>query len=97
MGLVTILATSTFLVFFLRVAWVTISCYYFIPRRIKRVMANQGVCGPDPRFLVGNLLDVAALLSKTTSSDMASVDHDIVGRLLPHYVLWSKQYGTKMC
>ena len=57
-------------------------------------MLWQGVSGPKPRFLVGNLPDIAALIAETTASDMESVDHDIVGRLMPHYVLWSKVYGT---
>ncbi|XP_078444832.1 cytokinin hydroxylase-like [Wolffia australiana] len=95
MGFVTVLAASSLVVLFLRVAWVTLSCYYFTPRRIKTIMAKQGVHGPKPSFLMGNLMEIASLLSKTTSSDMASIDHDIVSRLLPHYVLWSKQYGKR--
>lgn len=87
------LLASIVLAFVLRAVWVTMSCYCLTPRRIRRVMARQGVHGPMPRFLIGNLLDVTALVSKATSGDMVSTDHDIVGRLLPHYVLWSKQYG----
>ncbi|GJY70819.1 cytokinin hydroxylase-like protein [Tanacetum coccineum] len=58
-------------------------------------MARQGVRGPKPRFLIGNLLDIASLVSKSTSFDMPSIDHDIVPRLLPHLVLWSKIYGKR--
>lgn len=82
------------LVLLVRVAYETVSCYLLIPRRIKKIMNKQGVRGPKPRFLVGNLLDMASLISKSTSSDMDSINHDIVGRLLPHLVLWSKLYGT---
>lgn len=57
-------------------------------------MASQGVHGPRPKFLVGNLKDVAALVASSTSSDMEFISHDIVDRLLPHYVLWSKIYGA---
>ncbi|XXG81502.1 hypothetical protein AAC387_Pa09g2120 [Persea americana] len=73
----------------------TISCYYSTPRRIRKVMERQGVYGPKPRFLVGNLRDMASLISKSTSSDMDSIHHDIVTRLLPHYVLWSERYGKR--
>ena len=59
-------------------------------------MENQGVRGPKPRFLVGNIMDMAALVSKSTSTDMDSISHDTVGRLLPHFVAWSKQYGTNL-
>lgn len=77
----------------LKVASEAISCYWLTPRRIRKIMAKQGVRGPKPRFLIGNILEVASLVSSSTSKDMASIDHDIVGRLLPHYVVWSKTYG----
>ncbi|KAK4799852.1 hypothetical protein SAY86_025217 [Trapa natans] len=76
-------------------AYTTISCYWLTPRRIRKVMEKQGVHGPTPRFLVGNLLDMANIVSKSTSSDMDSIHHDIVDRLLPHYSLWSKQFGKR--
>ncbi|KAK3035221.1 hypothetical protein RJ639_033855 [Escallonia herrerae] len=80
---------------FLRVAYLTISCYWLTPRRIKKIMEKQGVRGPKPRFLVGNILDMASLVTKSTSEDMDSINHDIVGRLLPHLVTWSKLYGKR--
>ncbi|KAI4388959.1 hypothetical protein MLD38_001241 [Melastoma candidum] len=78
-----------------KLACETISCYLLTPIRIKKVMSRQGVHGPPPRFLVGNILEVASLVSHSTSQDMPSIDHDIVARLLPHYVLWSKIYGKR--
>ncbi|GMP85320.1 hypothetical protein CsSME_00038525 [Camellia sinensis var. sinensis] len=56
-------------------------------------MEKQGVYGPKPRFLVGKISDMASLVSKSTSKCMDSINHDIVGRLLPHFLIWSKQYG----
>ncbi|TVU05787.1 hypothetical protein EJB05_48970, partial [Eragrostis curvula] len=76
-----------------RAAWVTVSCYVLTPARIRRALAAQGVRGPPPRLLVGNLRDVSALVAEATAGDMRSLGHDIVGRLLPHYVRWSKAYG----
>ncbi|KAH8511260.1 hypothetical protein H0E87_008715 [Populus deltoides] len=58
-------------------------------------MEKQGVRGPKPRPLTGNILDVAAYVSKSTSKDMDHITHDTVNRLLPHYVAWSKQYGKR--
>ncbi|KAJ8761182.1 hypothetical protein K2173_001238 [Erythroxylum novogranatense] len=80
---------------FFKVAYDTLSYYYLTPRRIKRIMAKQGVHGPKPRPLMGNVLDMASLVSQTTSKEMKSISHDIVGRLLPHYVLWTKTYGKR--
>ncbi|KAI3432972.1 uncharacterized protein J3R85_007403 [Psidium guajava] len=76
-------------------AYETISCYWWTPRRIKKIMERQGVRGPMPRLLVGNILDTASLVAKSTSDDMESIRHDVVPRLLPHYVLWSQQYGKR--
>ncbi|XP_027359429.1 cytokinin hydroxylase [Abrus precatorius] len=79
----------------LRVAYDTISCYWLTPRRIKKIMEKQGVCGPKPRFLTGNILDMASLISRALSQDMKTINHDVVPRLLPHFVAWSKQYGER--
>lgn len=84
---------AIFLSLFIKIAYDTLSCYFLNPRRIKKIMEKQGVRGPKPRPLIGNVLDMASFVAKTTSHDMNSINHDIVGRLLPHYVAWSKQYG----
>uniref|UniRef100_J3MT66 Cytochrome P450 n=1 Tax=Oryza brachyantha TaxID=4533 RepID=J3MT66_ORYBR len=76
-----------------RAAWVTASCYYLTPARIRRILAGQGVRGPPPRLPVGDPRPGPALAARSPAGDMGSLSHDIVGRLLPHYVLWSKTYG----
>ncbi|EEF45621.1 cytokinin hydroxylase [Ricinus communis] len=92
-----VLTTVLVIVFslFFKVAYDTISCYLLTPRRIKKIMEKQGVRGPQPRPLTGNILDVTALVSQSTSRDCDYVHHDIVYRLLPHFVTWSKQYGKR--
>ncbi|KAI5684276.1 hypothetical protein M9H77_05504 [Catharanthus roseus] len=80
---------------FLKFTYDFISCYLLTPRRIKKIMEKQGIHGPKPRFLVGNILDMSSLISKSTAKDMDFINHDIVGRLMPHFVLWSKTYGKR--
>lgn len=92
-SLMAIAASSPLVALLLRAAWVTLSCYWLTPMRIRRAMAAQGVRGPPPRPLVGNLREVSALVARATADDMPSLSHDIVGRLMPHYVLWSGTYG----
>ncbi|KAL5080471.1 hypothetical protein RYX36_008892 [Vicia faba] len=58
-------------------------------------MEKQGVYCPKPRFLSGNLKEISSFVSEATSQDMKSINHDIVGRLLPYFVAWSKQYGKR--
>ncbi|KAL3727688.1 hypothetical protein ACJRO7_032428 [Eucalyptus globulus] len=79
----------------MRAVYATFSFYLLTPRRIKKIMERQGVRGPEPWFLVGNLSDVSSFVAESTSKDMESIRHDIVDRLLPHYVLWTKQYGKR--
>nr|QNS30001.1 cytochrome P450 [Nothapodytes nimmoniana] len=83
------------LYFLIRAAYETLTFYWLTPRRIKKIMEKQGVRGPNPRLLVGNIIDVASLVAKSTSKDMDSISHDIVGRLLPHFIAWSKIYGKR--
>ncbi|XP_065871653.1 cytokinin hydroxylase-like [Euphorbia lathyris] len=80
---------------FAKIAYDAISYYFLTPKRIMKIMEKQGVGGPKPRLFTGNILDVSSLLSVSTSKDMDKIDHDIVDRLLPHYVLWSKQFGKR--
>ncbi|KAH7852239.1 hypothetical protein Vadar_022374 [Vaccinium darrowii] len=84
-----------FLTLFIKAAYEIASCYFLTPRRIKKIMENQGVSGPKPRFLTGNIMDMACLVSKHTSKDMDLISHDIVGRLLPHFLTWSQAYGKR--
>ncbi|CAL5012609.1 unnamed protein product [Urochloa decumbens] len=93
-GLVLAAAALPLLFLLTRAAWVTVTCYCLTPLRIRRALAAQGVLGPPPRPLVGNLRHVSALVAASTAADMPSLSHDIVPRLLPHYVLWSKAYGS---
>ncbi|CAL0321672.1 unnamed protein product [Lupinus luteus] len=78
-----------------KVGYDTISYYWLTPRRIKKTMEKQGVRGPKPRFITGNIIDMASLLSNSISQDMDTISHDTVPRLLPHFVAWSNQYGKR--
>ncbi|OIW17573.1 hypothetical protein TanjilG_08851 [Lupinus angustifolius] len=79
----------------LKLVYETLSCYWLTPLRINKIMEMQGIHGPKPCFFTGNILDMSSLVSKTTSKDMKTISHDIVGRLLPHFLLWSTQYGNR--
>ncbi|XP_010553918.1 PREDICTED: cytokinin hydroxylase [Tarenaya hassleriana] len=84
-----------FVTLILRILYDTVSCYWLTPRRIRKMMERQGVTGPKPRPITGNILEIASMVSRSVANDCNSVHHDIVGRLLPHYVAWSKQYGKR--
>ncbi|ESW23663.2 hypothetical protein PHAVU_004G064600 [Phaseolus vulgaris] len=90
---------TTLLVIFvslvLKCAYETISCYWFTPMSIRKMMEKQGVHGPKPSFLLGNIIEMSSLVSRAVSQDMKTISHDIVPRILPHFVQWSNQYGKR--
>ncbi|XP_047334035.1 cytokinin hydroxylase-like [Impatiens glandulifera] len=86
---------ALFSLFLGQIAYQTITCYWLTPRRIKHIMEKQLIFGPKPRFLLGNILEMTSMISKSTSSYMPSINHDIVPRLLPHFLAWSSTYGKR--
>ncbi|XVE78698.1 hypothetical protein DITRI_Ditri13aG0167900 [Diplodiscus trichospermus] len=91
--LTTLLVVFISLVF--KVVSDAVSFYLLNPRRVRKIMEKQGVHGPKPQGLTGNIPEMVELTSRSTSKDMDSIHHDIVSRLLPHYVNWSKLYGKR--
>ncbi|KAL8161777.1 hypothetical protein V2J09_013266 [Rumex salicifolius] len=80
----------------LTAAYQTLSFYWLIPRRIRKAMKKQGVRGPPSLPLLGNLPDMARLLTASTAAALPSPHHHaLVPRLLPQYLLWSRLYGKR--
>lgn len=69
--------------------------YWWKPRSIRKIMESQGIRGPTPRFITGNLGEMTKLRELKTAKDMDPISHDIVDRLLPHYVKWVHDYGRR--
>eukprot|EP00253_Pinus_taeda_P033445 PITA_33445 len=69
--------------------------YWWKPRTIKKIMERQGIRGPPPLFMSGNLCDMTKLRECEAANDMEPISHDIVERLLPHYVQWRNDYGRR--
>ncbi|CAN8238564.1 unnamed protein product [Cochlearia groenlandica] len=92
-GLVKYVLMIIIITLILRVLYNSIWCYFLTPRRIKKSMERQGITGPKPRLLTGNIINISEMVSKSVANDCSSINHDIVPRLLPHYVAWTKQYG----
>ncbi|KAL0450005.1 UNVERIFIED_CONTAM: Cytokinin hydroxylase [Sesamum latifolium] len=78
------------LYFILKLAYETLSCYWLTPRRIKKIMETKGACGPNPASRRQSW--TWRPRHPNPRQDMDSISHDIVGRLLPHYVAWSQSY-----
>ncbi|KAL3681855.1 hypothetical protein R1sor_024811 [Riccia sorocarpa] len=69
--------------------------YMWNPLRYRRAMQAQGVSGPTPFLMTGNLPEVQALKAESWKRPMNDISHDYVDRLFPHYRLWTERYGPR--
>ena len=67
--------------------------FVLVPRRLKQVMERQGVTGPPPQWLMGNMGERMKMVLEVQQKDMDVGDYDLVPRVLPFHVSWTKQYG----
>ncbi|KAL2620044.1 hypothetical protein R1flu_000249 [Riccia fluitans] len=72
-----------------------IRIYIWNPLRYRRAMQRQGVSGPTPYLMTGNLPEVQALKAESWKRPMNGISHDYVDRLFPHYRLWTEKYGPR--
>ena len=77
---------------------------WFNSQRIRRKLRMQGVGGPPPSFLYGNLPDMRriqsqALLETPSNHSDQFVAHDYTATLFPYFEHWKKKYGnlTSVC
>lgn len=69
--------------------------YLWTPWALHGALKRQGFKGPPPRFMLGNLLDIANMIQQEMRTDMAFVDHNFKKRAFPYLVEWSTRYGEK--
>ncbi|KAK7387315.1 hypothetical protein VNO78_28028 [Psophocarpus tetragonolobus] len=75
-------------------------CYLYTslvekPNRLRSKLRKQGVSGPPPTILLGNIMELKKARS-TTSNSLSSeppATHNLAAVLLPLFDKWSKQYG----
>ncbi|KAL0929045.1 hypothetical protein M5K25_000985 [Dendrobium thyrsiflorum] len=73
--------------------------YYFCwlkPERIRRKLKLQGIAGPPPAFLHGNLKDVKRFLmeeKERREEGEETIRHDYASMIFPHFEKWRKEYG----
>ncbi|KAL3531003.1 hypothetical protein ACH5RR_010325 [Cinchona calisaya] len=67
------------------------------PERLRSALRKQGVSGPKPTLLLGNILEIKkardASAKATSECDGAPVYHNCGSFLLPFFDKWRKQFG----
>ncbi|KAI5084612.1 hypothetical protein GOP47_0000781 [Adiantum capillus-veneris] len=80
----------------LRIIWMLIQfidLVWWTPKRHAIVAQKQGLRGPAPRLLLGNVMEIKRLRESVPDA-LHAFRHDLtLQQLLPENVLWSKLYG----
>lgn len=77
-------------------------CYTVLLKseRIKRKLRMQGIQGPPPSFLYGNLPEMQKIqLNTLKASSFQAPDfiaHDYTSTVFPYFEQWRKEYGIRI-
>ncbi|KAB2604464.1 cytochrome P450 734A1-like [Pyrus ussuriensis x Pyrus communis] len=66
---------------------------WWIPTRIQKLMALQGIKGPSYRLVHGNTKEISSMKQESMSRPK-SFSHDVVSQVHPHIHSWTKTYGN---
>ena len=76
----------------------------FLKAKILRAkLQKQGIDGPKPSFVLGNIPDIQKIRSKVLEADASTynvnepLSLDCRSILLPHISQWTKQFGMFIC
>ncbi|KAL6187822.1 hypothetical protein ACLB2K_039217 [Fragaria x ananassa] len=91
MGMVILL--SSFLCVFLVLGLIRIIYkLWWVPTRIQKFMASQGIKGPCYRLIHGNTQEISSMHKETRSRSLG-LSHDILSYVQPHVHSWTNIYG----
>lgn len=65
------------------------------PKRLRSILKKQGINGPAPTFLLGNITDIKKAQSsvvKATSANDSPLLHNCAALIFPFFELWRKEY-----
>lgn len=72
-----------------------IYCWLRRPQtEMQMMMYRQGISGPNPKFLLGNLLEMKKITDMAAKMN-SPVDENLEPRFFPYFVEWKKKYGKK--
>ncbi|KAF8364681.1 hypothetical protein HHK36_033361 [Tetracentron sinense] len=68
------------------------------PKRLREKLRRQGITGPPPSFLYGNLPEMRKIQSSVTKApndhEAEILEHDYTSTLFPYFEQWRKEYGS---
>ncbi|KAH9561112.1 hypothetical protein CY35_05G002100 [Sphagnum magellanicum] len=70
--------------------------FWWAPLQLRKIMEQQGWKGPKFCIFVGNMPEIFKFRKRELSKDLGIRNFDIMSRVYPQYVLFSKKYGNKV-
>ena len=68
------------------------------PERLRAKLRKQGIGGPTPSFLIGNVSEIkkiGALTSAAKNTEAHSIAHGWASNPFPHLEVWRNRYGNR--
>ncbi|KAJ9676382.1 hypothetical protein PVL29_025082 [Vitis rotundifolia] len=62
------------------------------PKKLRSILRNQGISGPPPSFLLGNIREIKESQS-TAVKDSCTDTHNCAAALFPFFEQWRNKYG----
>ncbi|KDP45666.1 hypothetical protein JCGZ_17273 [Jatropha curcas] len=63
------------------------------PQRLRSKLKKQGVDGPKPSFLLGNLREIRKAQASVLKVQQTPIIHNTAAQIFPFYEQWKNQYG----
>lgn len=79
-------------IFFLVVIYKIYCCLSRPQNEMKMIMYRQGIWGPIPMFLLGNLLHMKKITTRAAKMN-SPANNNLEPRFFPYFVEWKKKYG----
>lgn len=76
--------------------WSALNWVWLRPKRIERVLKQQGLQGNSYRPLVGDIRDMVKMIKEAKSKPMDPYSNDIAPRVLPFVVHTIAKYGWSL-
>ena len=67
------------------------------PKRLRAILRKQGIRGPPPSFLIGNIGDMKKIMSsasKAQQKEEQAITHNCSSVIFPFFDEWRKLYGN---
>lgn len=75
--------------------------FFVKPRRLKSRLQNQGIKGPSPSLLLGNIPEIRRIQTESAAAKTSQkkenplpIDHDWPSTVFSHLNQWINEYGT---